>query len=404
VSSAAALGGDFGLQATIDDNHAIYVVDDTPSAELAYRARFYFDPNGISMKSGNAHIIFLARDASAAQAFRIEFRSFQGDYQIRAVSLLDQTPNYTTPWNTVADAAHFIEVDWAAAATPTSTDGRLYLSIDGVLVAGEDGMDNDTRRVDSVRLGAASGIDAGTRGTYFFDAFASTQGISIGPDPSIVQPTPTPPPDAIFSDGFESGDFAAWSAVKGSGDLSVTSAAALDGTRGLEAVINDTAPLYVTDWSPFSEREYHARFVFDPNGLTMLDGRSHFIFQALQGSAKVVARVEVRYKSGNYETRAGLLADLGGWANTSWWPIDDDPQVIEIRWKASDDATQNGALTLWINDVEVEHLGGIDNRNQQIDLARLGVVAGVDGGTFGSTYFDAFESRRQSHIGPPAGP
>ena len=33
------------------------------------------------------------------------------------------------------------------------------------------GVDNDTRRIDQVRLGAVSGMDSGTRGTYFFDAF-----------------------------------------------------------------------------------------------------------------------------------------------------------------------------------------------------------------------------------------
>ena len=35
------------------------------------------------------------------------------------------------------------------------------------------GIDNDTRRIDRVRLGAVAGIDSGTRGTYFFDNFAS---------------------------------------------------------------------------------------------------------------------------------------------------------------------------------------------------------------------------------------
>jgi hypothetical protein len=77
------------------------------------------------------------------------------------------------------------------------------------------------------------------------------------------------------------------------------------------------------------------------------------------------------------------------------------PTGDRIRWKASGDINQDGALTLWINDVETEHLGGIDNRSQVIDLARWGAVAGVDVGTLGSMYFDAFESRRGTHIGPP---
>jgi hypothetical protein len=35
-----------------------------------------------------------------------------------------------------------------------------------------------------------------------------------------------------------------------------------------------------------------------------------------------------------------------------------------------------------------------------MDRARLGALAGMDVGTSGTYYFDAFESRRQSYIGP----
>jgi hypothetical protein len=31
----------------------------------------------------------------------------------------------------------------------------------------------------------------------------------------------------------------------------------------------------------------------------------------------------------------------------------------------------------------------------------LGAVAGIDAGTKGSMYFDAFESRRETYVGPP---
>jgi hypothetical protein len=44
------------------------------------------------------------------------------------------------------------------------------------------GIDSDTKRVEMVRLGAVTGIDSGTRGTYFFDAFRSTRLNKIGPE------------------------------------------------------------------------------------------------------------------------------------------------------------------------------------------------------------------------------
>ena len=41
-------------------------------------------------------------------------------------------------------------------------------------------MDNDSRRIDSVQLGAVMSVDAGTRGTYYFDAFESRREGYIG--------------------------------------------------------------------------------------------------------------------------------------------------------------------------------------------------------------------------------
>jgi len=43
------------------------------------------------------------------------------------------------------------------------------------------GVDNDTRRIDRIRLGALTGIDIGTRGAYYFDAFESRRQSYIGP-------------------------------------------------------------------------------------------------------------------------------------------------------------------------------------------------------------------------------
>jgi hypothetical protein len=43
------------------------------------------------------------------------------------------------------------------------------------------GIDNDISRIDRVLLGALASLDAGTLGTYFFDAFDSRRGSYIGP-------------------------------------------------------------------------------------------------------------------------------------------------------------------------------------------------------------------------------
>jgi len=50
--------------------------------------------------------------------------------------------------------------------------------------------------------------------------------------------------------------------------------------------------------------------------------------------------------------------------------------------------------------VQQANLTGVDNDTARLDFIRFGAVSGIDTGTRGTEYFDAFESRRQSYIGP----
>jgi hypothetical protein len=183
VSASAALIGSQGMQALIDDANTLYVTDDTPNAEPRYRARFYFDPNSISMASGDAHFIFkgFSGTGTSIEAFRVEFRQSSGAYQIRVALFNDSSAWINSNWFMISDAPHFIEIDWRAATGVGANNGGLTLWIDGTQQADLTGVDNDTRRIDRARLGALSGIDAGTNGTYYFDAFESRRQNYIGP-------------------------------------------------------------------------------------------------------------------------------------------------------------------------------------------------------------------------------
>jgi hypothetical protein len=181
VITAATLIGNQGMRALINDNNVIYVTDDRPNAERRYRARFYFDPNSISMVSGNAHFIFRGLSGTSKAVLQMEFRLSSGIYQIRARLLNDGTTWTNTSWFTITDASHFIEFDWRAATAAGANNGSLTLWIDGVQKASLTAVDNDTLRIDRVRLGAVSGIDSGTRGTYYFDAFESRRQTYVGP-------------------------------------------------------------------------------------------------------------------------------------------------------------------------------------------------------------------------------
>jgi len=169
------------MQALINDNNAISVSDDSPNAEPRYRARFYFDPNSIPMTSGDAHFIFKGFAGASTEVLKVEFRQSGGAYQIRAALSNDVSSFINSSFFTISDGPHFIEIDWRASTAPGANNGGLTLWIDNVQQVDLTGVDNDTWQVDSAKLGALSGIDNGTRGTYFFDAFESKRQNFIGP-------------------------------------------------------------------------------------------------------------------------------------------------------------------------------------------------------------------------------
>ncbi|MEO5887876.1 MAG: hypothetical protein ABIQ77_09445 [Anaerolineales bacterium] len=236
--------------------------------------------------------------------------------------------------------------------------------------------------------------------------FTPTRTPTIGPSPTFTRtPTATATSsvsDLIFADGFESGSLADWTSNSNDlGDLSVSGAAALVGSQGMQAVIDDNNPIYVTDDSPNAEPRYRARFYFDPNSIAMLSGEAHFIFKGFAGTSTDVFQVELRSSSGAYQIRAKALNDGSAFVVTNWFTISNATHFIEVDWRASSGVgANNGGLTLWINGVQQADLTGVDNDTWRIDRARLGALAGMDAGTSGTYYFDAFESRRQTYIGP----
>ena len=201
VSRAAAQNGVYGLQLLHNDNRAIFVTDSSPAAEVRYRAQFLFDPNSLAMASGNRFYLFYGLDAAATVVLRLEIRNTNGAYQVRAALRNDGNLYANTAWFAVPDASHSLELDWAAASAPGVNDGGIRLFVDGQLRAQLTGVDNDTRRIESIRLGAVGGIDSGTRGTQFLDAFSSQRtpppgnvviGEGIGPDTNPYLPTISP--------------------------------------------------------------------------------------------------------------------------------------------------------------------------------------------------------------------
>ena len=98
---------------------------------------------------------------------------------------------------------------------------------------------------------------------------------------------------------------------------------------------------------------------------------------------------------------AGLLTNGGSFTNTTRFAITNATHYVEVDWRASTGpGANNGGLTLWIDGVQRVDLTGVDNDTLRVESVRLGAVSGIGTTINGSHYLDAFESRRQTYIGP----
>jgi hypothetical protein len=168
----------------------------------------------------------------------------------------------------------------------------------------------------------------------------------------------------------------------------------------MQLLINDTASIYVTDNTPNLEPRYRMRFYFDPNSITMADSDMFTLMYGFSGSTSML-RVDFRISGGAYQLMARALDDGSIWSATPWFTISDSPHAIELDWQASTAVgANNGTLTFWIDGVELSLVTGIDNDTRRMDTTRLGAATGLDAGTVGAVFFDAFDSRRQNYIGP----
>lgn len=249
---------------------------------------------------------------------------------------------------------------------------------------------------------------AGPDNTYGYgrlDVLAAYQMIASG---GTGNPTPTPiptatatPNPAIFIDGFESGNLSAWTAVADTeNDLAVTTGAAMVGSKGLAALIDNRTAMYVQDDSPANESSYQVHFYFDPNSISMKSGDTHRILAAGNGSAETVG-LDFRYSSGAYQIQASTLNDNGSSMTTSWYTISDAPHAVDFDWQAATSAgANNGLLALRIDSTLQQTLSGLDNDTHRIETVSMGPLSGIDSRTSGTEFFDDFVSNHLTTTPP----
>jgi hypothetical protein len=214
-------------------------------------------------------------------------------------------------------------------------------------------------------------------------------------------------PNAIFSDTFDSGNFAAWSAF--TGGVAVTSAAGIPvgGTnRGLQVSLpGGTANRlsYVTDTSPASETGYHAQFSLNANSLTSGSVASTVLtlFAARTAAGGQVLAVQLHRTGAGVNQVRTVMARSGATALTgAWVTLPSGAHTVRVDW-LSGPATgaSAGSLRLLLDGTTVTTRTG-NTSTLRVDTVVLGVTAGVTstaGSTMaGSAYIDSFVSTRST--------
>jgi photosystem II stability/assembly factor-like uncharacterized protein len=427
VTTAAALVGNRGMQVRINDNNYIRVQRNMPSLMPRLRARFYLHPNNLSMAENDNFMIFITQDSVGARNLAIEMRRFSGKYQVRGAIRDNAALFVYTPWADLSGTTQAIEIDARAASSAGVSDGYITLWVDGTQAATLTGIANSSWAQKRILIGAAFGIDTGTRGTFYMDLVEVRSSSYIGltsdplkapttaPTATLIAPTATPtrtptkaptqtptskPADQLFADSFENGNLSSWtSSLTDAGNLSVSTTAALVGSRGMQAHINDNNALYVHTTLPSSQTRYRMRFYFHPNSLQMAEGDLFNIYNAYNSAGSTNIMIRMRRNLGNYQLQVAAR-DNSSWVLTGWYTITNTKQYIEIDWKSATSASYNNGFLYFYLNGSVKTSLALYNSSWSVARDRLGVVDGARTGTRGTIYFDHFESRKSTYIGP----
>ncbi len=177
ITQDAALEGDYGLEVVLDPGGETYLIDDSPTAEKRYKARFLLDLNSLTMAAGDVfHILAGASQdgAPVGQAhLQLRLKYSAGSYRLQARHRDVATGSVlATGWVPIAGGEHVVDLRWRAASSTTETNGELRFWIDGVQAGELFGLANGDDVVESIRFGA-KGVDAGTSGIIYLDSFLS---------------------------------------------------------------------------------------------------------------------------------------------------------------------------------------------------------------------------------------
>jgi RHS repeat-associated protein/uncharacterized repeat protein (TIGR01451 family) len=177
-SSESAFMGEFGMHADFDDIIDQYVRDSTPEGESTYRARFFFNPNSVTLPSIGNFVIFRGNDITNGPSFLVQVMD-GNPYQIRLGLREDSTNWVYSEWVTIQDDWMSLEFEFRSSLLDGAGTGYFKLWVDGELATAIENADNDNYQIDHVFFGAIS-IESGSSGRIYLDEFESRRATPIG--------------------------------------------------------------------------------------------------------------------------------------------------------------------------------------------------------------------------------
>ena len=137
IAASMGAGSTRGLQAQLVCNNATCanpltssVVDGSPYLDREYHARFYLDPNTVTLSNHEVTIFsgHTGDTGDGTRVFWVELRRIGTQFSVRMSMLRSNAPTtVSTAWVNITDASHTIEVAWQSATGNATTHGWLWI-------------------------------------------------------------------------------------------------------------------------------------------------------------------------------------------------------------------------------------------------------------------------------------
>ncbi len=170
TTTAAAIRGNFGCEIGIPNNLPRFGILTQPTNETIMELDMLFDPNSIVFGVGESFICLHAFSSGpGGLAIQHVLENPGGVLSIRSGYFTDGPIRNDFAAFPIPDRAFSFCTQWKAASQAGADDGIFRVILDGVVQGEVLDANNDQHDIDSINIGALSGIDPGTSRTIFFD-------------------------------------------------------------------------------------------------------------------------------------------------------------------------------------------------------------------------------------------